>query len=89
MDEHTTYPFHQALAAELRIAQAVARLSAPKLELLTGIRKDTVRRILSGKRPVTVVELAQLSFALGVEDTNLIARAHASAQLTSTAYPGA
>ncbi|MFK4298597.1 transcriptional regulator with XRE-family HTH domain [Arthrobacter sp. GAS37] len=80
MDEDESKALHDALAVEIRLAQAAQRLSAPKLEEMTGLQRDTIRRIANGDRPVTVVELARLGSALKFNELDLIDLAKARAR---------
>lgn len=80
MDEQEGKALHNALAAEVRAAQGAQRLSAPRLEELTGVHRDTIRRIINGDRPVTVVELAKLADALNFTDIEVVERAKAHAR---------
>jgi transcriptional regulator with XRE-family HTH domain len=90
VNEQADGALDDALAFELRAAQSRARVSAPKIEELTGITRDTVRRILKGVRSVTVAELAKLAVALDFDDSDLVSRAknRAAAALRSTASNG-
>lgn len=79
MEDREAAALHGALAEELRVAQDAAKLSAPRIEELTGIQRDTVRRILKGDRAVTAVEIVRLAEALQFDDVELVARAKARA----------
>ncbi|MBD8518866.1 helix-turn-helix domain-containing protein [Plantibacter sp. CFBP 8804] len=66
---------HQAIAVELRAAQAAVAVHATDLAERTGIKIDTVYRILRGHRAVTSVELIQISRILGVSHLEILERA--------------
>lgn len=73
-----------ALATELRLAHAASgRLSAPKLEELTGIGSDTIRRTLKGDRTPTVVELIKYGEVMDFDEGDLISRTKERAQAES------
>lgn len=82
MNDQGENALNEALADELRAAQLSERLSAPKLEELTGIGADTIRRTLKGERPVTVVELVKYAAALNFDELELVTRAKERAQAT-------
>lgn len=65
----------QAIAAELRAAQAAASMSGPDLAEQAGIKVDTVYRVLRGRRPVGVVEMIRLCQTLNTDDVELLERA--------------
>lgn len=75
MSETSARALHEALAAELRAAQGVASMNVRVWAERSSITHDTIYRILNGKRPVTVVELVQLTHALGDDPLALIGRA--------------
>src|SRR4051794_24176765 len=75
MSEMATQPLHEALAAELRAAQAIARINVRTWAERASITDDSIYRILRGRRPVSVVELILLCRALGDEPLELISRA--------------
>jgi transcriptional regulator with XRE-family HTH domain len=75
MSEIESQPLHDALAAELRSAQAIAHIHVRTWAERALITDDSVYRILRGRRPVSVVELILLCRALGDEPLDLISRA--------------
>lgn len=68
-----------ALAVELRLLRATGDLSVAKLQDLSGIHRDTIRRILNATRPITVIELDLLGAAMQFDSIDLLERAKSRA----------
>lgn len=82
MNDQEEKALQDALAAELHATQVAGRLSAPKLEELTGIGADTIRRTLKADRAITVIELLKYAAVLDFDELEFIARAKELAQTT-------
>lgn len=65
----------RALADLLRAEAAIKGLSAPTLTAKTGMKAQTVRRILKGEREVGLLEFIRLCSALDVDYQDLVERA--------------
>lgn len=76
---------HRALADLLRAEAAIKGLSAPTLTAKTGMKAQTVRRILKGEREVGLLEFIRLCSALDVEYQELVERAFLRAAETERA----
>jgi len=66
---------HEAVAAELRAAHAVANVPVASWIEDVPITRDSIYRVLRGQRPVSVVELVLLCRAIEEDPLELIARA--------------
>jgi hypothetical protein len=77
--ETPTQALHEALAAELRAAQAIANVNVRAWAQRAAITHDSIYRVLRGVRPVSVVELVMLCRALDEDPRELISRAAARA----------
>ncbi|WP_345376776.1 XRE family transcriptional regulator [Frondihabitans cladoniiphilus] len=75
MSETPTQALHEALAAELRAAQAIANVNVRTWAQEAAITHDSIYRVLRGVRPVSVVELVMLCRALEEDPLELISRA--------------
>lgn len=74
--EYTGEEFGQALAAQLRAERAASGLTQDELARRIGVSKMSVRRYLSGERPVAVPHFVELASALGLTIDELIRRSN-------------
>lgn len=89
MSETATQSLQEALAAELRAAQAIAQINVRSWAERASITDDSIYRILRGRRPVSVVELVGLCRAMGDDPLDLISRAMERAGQTLPSLSGA
>lgn len=75
MNQAAVLPLQEALAAELRAAQAIAQINVKTWAERASITDDSIYRVLRGRRPVSVVELVMLCQAIDDDPLDLISRA--------------
>jgi transcriptional regulator with XRE-family HTH domain len=75
MNQAFAQTLQEALAAELRAAQAIAQINVKTWAERASITDDSIYRVLRGRRPVSVVELVMLCEAIDDDPRDLISRA--------------
>lgn len=74
--EYTGEEFGHALAAQLRAERAASGMTQDELAQRVGVSKMTIRRYLTGERPVVIPHFVELAAAFGLTPDELIRRSN-------------